>query len=116
MTIFMDIDGVRIDIRKILREMQEFPAAAEVAVSEGGSSEVSIGFRSAVAGAADAMGEGTRRVVELLNSTQEAIRASVEELAAQDSSISDEVKTILSLLDSAAEQDGGTASDNGEFK
>lgn len=93
--ILVDVDGVMVDIRKILREMENFPSAAAVAVSVGGSSGVSANFRSAVTDAAEGMGRSTKHVVELLNTTQETIRQAVMELAELDASVADETNTIL---------------------
>lgn len=104
MSIAVDFDGVFAELKRILRELQEFPNPAEVGVSEGGSSKATFEFRSAVARAAGAMGDVTDRTLIKLQDTHDSIRAAVEQIAEQDASLADEAKLIVSLLDSAVAQ------------
>lgn len=104
MSIAVDFDGVFAELKRILRELQEFPSPAEVGVSEGGSSKATFEFRSAVARAAGAMADVTDRTLIKLQDTHDSIRAAVEQIAEQDASLADEAKLIVSLLDSAVAQ------------
>lgn len=104
MSIAIDFDGVFAELKRLLRELQEFPSPAEVGVSEGGSSKATVEFRNAVARAAVAMGDATDRTLIKLQDTHDAIRAAVEQIAEQDASLADEAKLIASLLDSAVAQ------------
>ncbi len=104
MSIAIDFDGVFAELKRLLRELQEFPSPAEVGVSEGGSSKATFEFRTAVARAAGAMSEVTDRTLNKLQDTHDAIRAAVEQIAEQDASLADEAKLIVSLLDSAVAQ------------
>lgn len=102
--LLIDPEGIFANVKRILREMQEFPAAAEVAVSEGGSSKVTDAFRDEVGYAAAAMADSTRQITEAMTAMQETIRSVVELLVENDASLADETKVLLSLLDSAADQ------------
>ncbi|KYJ98036.1 hypothetical protein M4D51_01165 [Microbacterium sp. p3-SID338] len=104
MTIGIDLDQILAEIKRIQRDMQQLPAASEVAVSEGGVSEATADFRYAVKRVADGMGEATQNSIVALNDANEAMRLAVLDIAEQDAAIADEAKLILSLLDSAVEQ------------
>lgn len=114
MSIAVDFDGVFAELKRILRELQEFPSPAEVGISEGGSSNATYEFRNAVARAAGAMADATDKTLVKLQATHDSIRAAVEDIAEQDASLADEAKLIVSLLDSAVEQvEGETTSPSG---
>jgi len=114
MSIAIDFDGVFAELKRILRELQEFPSPSEVAVSEGGSSKATVDFRRAVADAAQSMGDATARTIAKIQDTHDVIRAAVMQIAEQDASLADETKLIVSLLDSAVAQgDGDTATSTG---
>lgn len=114
MSIAIDFDGVFAELKRLLRELQEFPNPAEVGVSEGGSSKATFDFRNAVARSAVAMGDVTDRTLIKLQDTHDSIRAAVEQIAEQDASLADEAKLIVSLLDSAvAQAEDGTTSPTG---
>lgn len=100
----VDPEGIFININRILQEMREFPEAADVATSEGGSTEATRQFRSEVREAAQAMAFATSKIVTQLNEAHETIRQVVVQLAENDASLADEVKTVLALLDSATGQ------------
>lgn len=104
MSIAVDFDGVFGELKRLLRELQEFPSPSEVAVSEGGSSQAVVDFRRAVAQAAGSMSDVTDKTLAKLQSTHDAIRAAVSQISEQDASLSDEAKLIVSLLDSAVAQ------------
>ncbi|OIJ34397.1 MULTISPECIES: hypothetical protein [unclassified Microbacterium] len=104
MSIAVDFDGVFAELKRLLRELQEFPSPAEVAVAEGDVSNTTREFHQAVSDAAREMGAATERALENLQSTHDAIRAAVLQLAEQDAALADETKLIVSLLDSAVEQ------------
>ncbi|CAD5137921.1 MULTISPECIES: hypothetical protein [Microbacterium] len=104
MTIGIDLDQILAEIKRIQRDMQQLPAASEVAVSEGGVSEATADFRYAVKRVADGMGKATQNSIVALNDANEAMRLAVMAIAEQDAAIADEAKLILSLLDSAVEQ------------
>ncbi|WP_315638099.1 MULTISPECIES: hypothetical protein [Microbacterium] len=104
MTIGIDLDQILAEIKRIQRDMQQLPAASEVAVSEGGVSEATAEFRDAVRSVADGMGKATQNSIVALNDANEAMRLAVMAIAEQDAAIADEAKLILSLLDSAVEQ------------
>lgn len=111
MSIAVDFDGVFAELKRLLRELQEFPSPSEVAVSEGGSSQATVEFRRAVAQVAGSMSDVTDKTLAKLQNTHDAIRAAVSEIAEQDASLSDEAKLIVSLLDSAvAQADEGSSS------
>ncbi|MEV7610641.1 hypothetical protein AB0N61_14255 [Microbacterium sp. NPDC089320] len=112
MSIAIDFDGVFAELKRILRELQEFPSPSEVAVSEGGSSKATVEFRQAVADAAQSMGDATARTIAKIQDTHDVIRAAVLQIAEQDASLADETNLIVSLLDSAVAQgevDGATS-------
>jgi ABC-type transporter Mla subunit MlaD len=104
MSIAVDFDGVFAELKRLLRELQEFPSPAEVAVVEGEASSTTREFHQAVANAAREMGDATERAIEKLQNTHDTIRAAVLQLAEQDAALADETKLIVSLLDSAVEQ------------
>jgi len=111
MTIGIDFDQIFAELKRIQRDMQQFPSATEVSVSEGGASKSTAEFRAAVAQVAHGMGVATRNATDALNDASEAIRQAVTEIAEQDAALADEARLILSLLDSAGEQapSGGSA-------
>jgi len=106
MTIGIDFDEIFGELKRILRELQEFPAASEVAVSEGGVSNATREFREEVRKAASSMGDATKIAIDKLNETHDTIRAAVMQIAEQDASLAEETNLIVSLLDSAVEQAG----------
>ncbi|WP_091229749.1 hypothetical protein [Microbacterium sp. 3J1] len=110
MSIAVDFDGVFAELKRLLRELQEFPSPSEVAVSEGGSSKATVEFRSAVARVAGSMSDATDKTIAKLQTTHDAIRAAVSQIAEQDASLADEAKLIVSLLDSAVAQDDDAGS------
>lgn len=109
MTISIVIDGVNSALTKILQSMQEFPAAVEVAISEGGTSTVTKPFRDEVSQAATEMGSVTTKIVDVVNETQDEIRAAVKNLMETDAEFAAEGRRLLSLLDSAGEQSEGSS-------
>ncbi|MGO1507493.1 MAG: hypothetical protein ACTHZW_07070 [Microbacteriaceae bacterium] len=108
MTISIVVEGVAGALGKILREMQEFPAAVEVAVSEGGTSTVTKPFRDEVTYAAREMSFVTTKIVDVVNDTQDHIRAAVKTLMETDAEFADEGRRLLALLESAGEQSEGS--------
>lgn len=104
MTIGIDLDQIFGELKRILRELQEFPAASEVAVSEGGVSNVTRDFRQAVSDSAREMSRATDRAIAKLNATHDTIRAAVMQIAEQDAALADETKLVVALLDSAVAQ------------
>jgi hypothetical protein len=104
MVIAFDFEQIFAELKRIERDMQQFPAATEVAVSEGGRSKATAEFRDAVSRVAQGMGDATRNSIAALNEASEAIRQAVTEIAEQDAALADEAKLILTLLDSAGEQ------------
>lgn len=104
MTIGIDLDQILAEIKRIQRDMQQFPAVSEVAVSEGGVSKATAEFRDAVRSVAVGMGVATQNSIDALNDANEAMRLAVMDIAEQDAAIADEARLILSLLDSAVEQ------------
>ena len=109
MAIAVDFDGVFAELKRLLRELQEFPSPAEVGVAEGDVSETTREFHRAVLGAASTMRVATEKALEKLQNTHDTIRAAVLEIAEQDAALADETKLIVSLLDSAVEQAGSPA-------
>ena len=59
MSIAVDFDGVFAELKRLLRELQEFPSPAEVAVVEGEASSTTREFHQAVASAAREMVDST---------------------------------------------------------
>ncbi|EYT57540.1 hypothetical protein [Microbacterium sp. UCD-TDU] len=106
MAIAVDFDGVFAELKRLLRELQEFPSPDEVGVAEGDVSETTREFHRAVLGAASAMSVATEKALEKLQNTHDTIRAAVLQIAEQDAALADETKLIVSLLDSAVEQAG----------
>ena len=104
MSIAIDFDGVFAELKRLLRELQEFPSPDEVAVAEGDVSNSTREFHQAVAGAAQSMGIATEKVLAKLQNTHDTIRAAILQIAEQDEALADETKLIVSLLDSAVEQ------------
>ncbi|MCI1017017.1 hypothetical protein HWD99_00095 [Microbacterium sp. C5A9] len=104
MSIAVDFDGVFAELKRLLRELQEFPSPDEVAVAEGDVSNSTREFHQAVAGAAQSMGIATEKVLAKLQNTHDTIRAAILQIAEQDEALADETKLIVSLLDSAVEQ------------
>ncbi|PRB17289.1 hypothetical protein [Microbacterium sp. MYb62] len=104
MAIAVDFDGVFAELKRLLRELQEFPSPAEVGVAEGDVSNTTREFHEAVSRAAREMGSATERALEKLQNTHDTIRAAVLQIAEQDAALADETKLIVSLLDSAVEQ------------
>ncbi len=109
MAIAVDFDGVFAELKRLLRELQEFPSPAEVGVAEGDVSNTTREFHAAVSRAAREMGSATERALEKLQNTHDTIRAAVMQIAEQDAALADETKLIVSLLDSAVEQAGSPA-------
>lgn len=101
---YLDPDGIYVNLRKILQEMREFPAAADVAVSEGGSSAVTGDFRDEVGAAAATMAAATETIVDSMNGMHDTIRSVVAQLVENDASLADDTNVLLALLDSAAQQ------------
>lgn len=116
MTIGIDFDQIFGELKRIQRDMQQFPAASEVAVSEGGASQATADFREAVSRVAQGMGAATQNSISALNDANEAIRLAVMEIAEQDAALADETKLIIALLDSAGTQApaGGQSDASGE--
>lgn len=104
MSIAVDFDGVFAELKRLLRELQEFPSPAEVGVVEGDVSSTTSEFHQAVSRAAREMGSATERALEKLQNTHDTIRAAVLQLAEQDAALADETRLIVSLLDSAVAQ------------
>ncbi|WP_314424323.1 hypothetical protein [uncultured Microbacterium sp.] len=104
MSIAVDFDGVFAELKRLLRELQEFPSPDEVAVAEGDVSNSTREFHQAVSDAARSMGIATEKVLAKLQNTHDTIRAAVLQIAEQDEALADETKLIVSLLDSAVEQ------------
>lgn len=104
MTIAVDFDEVFAELKRLLRELQEFPSPAEVGVAEGDVSNTTREFHRAVLGAASAMRVATEKALEKLQNTHDTIRAAVLQIAEQDAALADETKLIVSLLDSVVEQ------------
>ncbi|CAN7200825.1 hypothetical protein LJR044_000560 [Microbacterium foliorum] len=104
MAIAFDFEQIFAELKRIERDMQQFPAASEVAVSEGGSSKATAEFRIAVTQVAQGMGAVTENSIAALNDANQAIRQAVTEIAEQDAALADEAKLILTLLDSAGQQ------------
>lgn len=108
MAIAVDFDGVFAELKRLLRELQEFPSPAEVSVAEGDVSNTTREFHEAVSRAAREMGAATERAIEKLQNTHDTIRAAVLQIAEQDAALADETKLIVSLLDSAVDQAGSS--------
>ncbi|MFJ4046827.1 hypothetical protein ACIPV2_13915 [Microbacterium sp. NPDC089987] len=104
MTIGIDFDQIFAEIKRIQRDMQQFPAASDVARSVGGRTDATGEFRAAVERVAQGMGVVTESSIVALNDANEAIRLAVMEIAEQDAALADETKVIISLLDSAVDQ------------
>jgi len=104
MTIAIDIDQILAELKRIARDAQQFPDAAEVRRSEGGVTPALEQFRDAVRQVAEGMGTATQNSVDALNDVSEAIRNAVTELAEQDAALADDTRIVLALLDSAADQ------------
>ncbi|WP_311259136.1 hypothetical protein [Microbacterium sp. WCS2018Hpa-9] len=102
--IAIDIDQILAELKRIARDAQQFPDAAEVRHSEGGVTPALADFREAVSRVASGMGTATQNSVNALNDVSDAIRFAVTELAEQDASLADDTKIVLALLDSAAAQ------------
>lgn len=100
----IDFDQIFAEIKRIQRDMKQFPAASEVARSVGGETDATRNFRNAVELVAQGMGTVTENSIVALNEANEAIRLAVTEIAEQDAALADETKLIVSLLDSATEQ------------
>ncbi|AVL96045.1 MULTISPECIES: hypothetical protein [Microbacterium] len=115
MTIGIDFDQIMAELKRLAREAAAFPAANEVAVSEGGTSKATDELRTAVAVAAERLGMATQNAVDSLNATQETIRQAVMMIAEQDAAIADESKLILSLLDSAVAQSDGETNPEADY-
>lgn len=104
MNIGVDVDGVFAELKRLLRELQEFPSPAEVAVVEGDVSQTTREFHLEVSKAAYYMGAVTELTLQKLQSTHDTIRAAALQIAERDAALADEVQLIVSLLDSAVEQ------------
>ncbi|MFJ4998265.1 hypothetical protein ACIP5T_08955 [Microbacterium sp. NPDC088619] len=104
MSIAIDIDQILAELKRIARDAQQFPAAAEVRQSEGGVTPALADFRDSVSRVAEGMGTATQNSVDALNEVSDAIRFAVTELAEQDAALADDAKIVLALLDSAADQ------------
>ena len=111
MTIGIDFDQIMAELKRLAREAAAFPAANEVAVSEGGTSKATDELRNAVAYAAGRLSVATQNAVDSLNETQETIRQAVMMIAA----IADDSKLILSLLDSAVAQSDSDTSAEADY-
>ncbi len=107
MTISILVEGVTGALTKILQAMEEFPAAVEVPISEGGTSTVTKPFRDEVRYAAQEMSDVTAKIITVVNETQDEIRAAVKRLMETDAEFADEGRRLLALLESA-EQGGGS--------
>ncbi|AMG83519.1 MULTISPECIES: hypothetical protein [Microbacterium] len=115
MTIGIDFDQIMAELKRLAREAAAFPAANEVAVSEGGTSKATDELRNAVAYAAGRLSVATQNAVDSLNETQETIRQAVMMIAEQDAAIADDSKLILSLLDSAVAQSDSDTSAEADY-
>lgn len=104
MTIGIDFDQIFAELKRVMRELQQLPAASEVAVSEGGSSKATQDFRTAVDLAARSLGAATDKTIQALNETHDTIRDVILQMAETDASLADEANAILQVLDSAASQ------------
>jgi hypothetical protein len=109
MTIGIDFDRLFEELKRITRELQQFPAASEVAIVEGGVSRATSDFRDSLSTAAAAMSSATDRTITALNDTHDTIRAAAMQMAEQDAALADETDMILRLLDSAVAQASDTA-------
>lgn len=112
MSIAIDVDQILAELKRIARDAQQFPDAADVRRSEGGMTPAVSDFRNAVSQVAEGMGTATQNSIDALNDVSDAIRFAVTELAEQDAALADDAKIVLALLDSAADQSTSPAPDS----
>ncbi|MGN8026715.1 hypothetical protein [Microbacterium sp. 22242] len=102
--IAVDIDGIFMLTKKILKSLQEFPAPSSLAESKGGKSAVTAELRTEIGLAARQLSSTTQDVVTRVNDLHDEIKAAVTKLVEADASMADEGKILLSLLASAEQQ------------
>lgn len=98
------------ELRSLRSELESFPSAVEVAMSEGGSTPATSHFRTEVTLAASAMSSATTKIVKQIDELHAAMSEVITLLAENDATVANESDAVRALLDSAAAQGSSTRS------
>lgn len=99
MIIGFNIEEFVRDLQLVRANLLEFPEPSEMRDTQGEGAGVTVPFTQQMRIASSALAGVTRTVRSELEVTHEAIRKTVEDLAATDESLADEAEIVLAVLD-----------------
>jgi hypothetical protein len=98
--ILIDIDGMLASIDKIVGRLLEFPDEGTLNVSHGAGIGVAKDFRSELGRTARVLEATAGKIRADLQQTQEAIRATMNDMVEQDAALADDAQRMLTVVES----------------